>query len=110
MLAMAAFCLPCVLPLWRAGSVPAARMLMASALLMVAVHAVPLLVRDGSGGHHHAAGPAVAAVSAAAGAEATAALLAVVGWELVVAMLAATWLRRREHFRECRPDPAAPAS
>ena len=103
MLLMALVCLPCVPPLWRSGSVPAARMLMGGALVMVAVHTVLLLAPGaGSGGHQHGGtGPVTVPPSGA-----NPAMLALIGWELVVAMLAATWLRRCERnaaLRSGRP-------
>ena len=120
MLVMAAMCLPCVLPLWRAGSLGAARMLMGGALFMVAVHAALLLIPGGTGaGHQHGAsavlisapaasvsaaatavvaGPAGAGSAGATGSGVTESpfgMLALIAGELAVAMLAATWLRRR---------------
>ena len=94
MVAMALMCLPCVLPLWRSGSLGAARMLMGGALAMVAVHAV-LLLAPGGGGAGHQHGGAVAVSAAGGGSEATFGMLALIGWELCAALLAATWLRRR---------------
>lgn len=97
MLLMALMCLPCVLPLWRSGSAGAARMMMGGALAMVAVHAVLLLAAGGGGnGHQHGGVPAVAVAADGAGAQTTFTMLALVGWELAAAMLAATWLRRRD--------------
>ena len=97
MLLMALMCLPCVLPLWRFGSVGAARMMMGGALAMVAVHAVLLLAAGGEeSGHQHGGLPAVAGAADGAGAQSTFTMLALVGWELAAAMLAATWLRRMD--------------
>lgn len=101
MLLMALVCLPCVLPLWRSGSVGAARMMMGGALGMVAIHAVLLLApaggapggAAGAAGHRH--GGLVVAAAPAAGADAAVSMLALIGWELAAAMLAATWVRRR---------------
>lgn len=94
---MALMCLPCVLPLWRSGSVGAARMMMGGALAMVAVHAVLLLAAGGGGaGHQHGGVPAVAVATDGAGAQATFTMLALVAWELAAAMLAAAWLRRTD--------------
>lgn len=106
MLTMAFMCLPCVLPLWREGSRRAARMLMGGALFMVALHAALLLIPAGSGaGHQHGGAVLVSAAAAAASASAAGSpdgaagspfgILALIAGELAVAMLAATWLRRR---------------
>lgn len=95
MLVMALLCLPCVLPLWRSGSAGAGRMMMGSALGMVAFHAALLLFPGGAAGGHRHDGmlPAVSAASADA-AGSPFGMLALIGWELAAAMLAATWLRR----------------
>ncbi|MCC3264772.1 hypothetical protein [Arthrobacter gengyunqii] len=110
MLVMALLCLPCVLPLWRSGSAAAGRMMMVSALSMVAFHAVLLLFSGGSGAaHQHGAG-AVVSVSAdpasTAAAGTTFGMLALIGGELLVALLAATLLRRRA-VPPCGPVPSA---
>ena len=100
MLVMALACLPCVLPLWRSGSAAAGRMMMGSALGMVALHAVLLLYPGGAGGGHRHDGMFPVSVSSTAAADSTAStgspfgMLALIGWELAAAMLAATWLRR----------------
>lgn len=99
MLAMAAACLPCAVGLWRStrgeavATVRPARVLMAMAAVMAAVHAVLLLapsVLGGSSGHHHGAGPGQGSGPAPDGA---AMMLALIAVELVVAMLAATLIR-----------------
>ncbi len=104
MLLMALVCLPCVPPLWRSGSVPAARMLMGGALVMVAVHTV-LLLAPGAGGSGHQHGGAVPGSVPPSGTGPD--MLALIGWELVVAMLAATWLRRCERNAAQRFDRPA---
>ena len=108
MLVMALLCLPCVLPLWRDGSVGAARMMMGSALAMVAVHAVLLLYPSGGSagmaGHRHGSMPMDVSAGAAAS---TFSMLALIGWELMAALAAATWLRRRTFPAVPRGEVAA---
>ncbi|MBP3042983.1 hypothetical protein J2M54_05385 [Arthrobacter sp. zg-ZUI227] len=93
MLVMALACLPCVQPLWRSGSAAAGRMMMGSALGMVAFHGVLLLYPGWAGGGHRHDGIFPASVGSAS-AGSPFGMLALIGWELVAAMLAATWLRR----------------
>lgn len=93
MLVMALLCVPCVLPLWRSGSAAASRMMMGSALGMVAFHAVLLLYPGGTGGGHRHDGMLSASVSSVSTGSPVG-MLALIGWELVAAILAATWLRR----------------
>jgi len=105
MVVMALLCLPCVLPLWRSGSAAAGRMMMGSALGMVAFHAVLLLYPGAAGGghRHDAVLPAVGPASAAS----PFGMLALLGWELAAALLAATWLRRSLGVQHGGGAPAA---
>lgn len=95
MVAMAAVCLPCAAHIWQHSRVSALHRVMACALLMVALHGM-LLVGAAGGGHAHLGSYGVP--SQAAGHAAS--LLAVVGLELVTALLAATLvarLRTKQH-------------
>lgn len=89
MVALAAVCLPCALHIWRHGHVRSLHKVTASAVAMVAVHAV-LLIGAGHGGHVHGSSTAAAPAdsSGAAG------LLAVIALELTTAILAATLVAR----------------
>jgi hypothetical protein len=88
MLALAAVCVPCTVHIWRHSRVTAVRQVMASALLMVAVHSF-LLLGSGAPGHGHSAG-----VAGTGGPTAAADLLAVLALEITTALLAATLVAR----------------
>src|SRR3954468_15169086 len=89
MLLMAAFCLPCALTLWRRGAAHPAAMLLWSAAGMAGLHLVLLAAAVPAGSHAHHGGAAVHLQAAPAGP-----MLAVIGLELAVAVLTASWLRR----------------
>ncbi|CAI3803799.1 hypothetical protein [Pseudarthrobacter sp. MM222] len=88
MLALAAVCVPCTVHIWRHSRITALRQVMASALLMVAVHGF-LLLGSGASGHGHQAG-----VAGTGDPSATTDLLAVVALEITTALLAATLVAR----------------
>jgi hypothetical protein len=87
MLLMAAFCLPCAVKLWRRAAAHPAVMLLWSAVGMAGLHVLLLAVSALSAGahSHHAASVHPAAPGP---------LLAVIGLELMMAALAASWLYR----------------
>lgn len=112
MLAMVAVCLPCTLRIWRGSPVGALRKVMASAVVMTALHAFLLLgagagavavtvTATGAGtgtwagvvasGHSHGVSgmPAAGAAGSAAGG-----LLAIIALEIMTALLAATLVAR----------------
>jgi hypothetical protein len=91
MLALAAVCVPCAVHIWRHSRVTALHRVMASAVLMVAVHGA-LLLGSGASGHSHSAG--MPAVSGAPDSSGAAGLLAVIGMEITTALLAATLVAR----------------
>lgn len=103
LLALAAVCVPCTVHIWRHSSVQALRQVMASALLMVAVHGF-LLLAAGSSGHSHPAAGHAAAGAGTGNPSAAAGLLAVIALEITAALLAATLVAR------LRNDERAPTS
>lgn len=88
MVVLAAVCLPCAVHIWQHSRPGALHRVMSCALVMVALHGM-LLVGGSAGGHGHLAGPAAGTAS-----DQTVNLLAVVGLELVTALLAATLIAR----------------
>lgn len=94
MVGLAAVCVPCALHVWRCGSVPALRRVVASALLMAAVHA-GLLLGAGGAGHAHGGVPPPSVVPAAMQyTSGSVQLLQVISLELSTALLAATLMAR----------------
>ncbi|MCU1573912.1 MAG: hypothetical protein JWO93_1994 [Micrococcaceae bacterium] len=89
MLASAAVCVPCAVHIWQHSRISALQRVMVCALAMAALHGM-LLVGSGTGRHTHSAvyGDPDSAVSQSGH------LLAVVGLELMTALLAATLLAR----------------
>lgn len=93
MISLAAVCVPCTVHIWRHSRVGALHQVAASAVVMVAVHAVLLLGAAGAG-HTHGGGPASSVAAPGVGAEAGTQLLLVIGLELTTALLAATLVAR----------------
>ncbi|WP_458778737.1 hypothetical protein [Arthrobacter sp. D3-16] len=96
MLVLAGLCLPCAVHIWQHSRVGALQRVMGCALLMVALHGM-LLVGGAGRGHAHLEDYGD---PTHAGAQ-TANLLAVVGMELMTALLAATLvarLRSQQHL------------
>lgn len=96
MVVLAGLCLPCAVHIWQHSRVGALQRVMGCALLMVALHGM-LLLGGAHAGHAHLedyGDPGHAAAQ-------TASLLAVVGMELMTALLAATLvarLRSKQHL------------
>ncbi|MEO5781186.1 MAG: hypothetical protein ABIQ22_15700 [Arthrobacter oryzae] len=92
MIAMVALCLPCSVHIWRQYRIGTVQQVMVSSLLMAVLHMF-LLLAAGASGHSHA-GAAAAGLAATSSADAAAATLAVVAFELLTALLAATLVAR----------------
>lgn len=88
MVVLAGICLPCAVHIWQHSRPGALHRVMSCALVMVALHGM-LLIGGSTGGHGHLAGNTAGMASGQAGY-----LLAVVGLELVTALLAATLIAR----------------
>jgi hypothetical protein len=86
MVVMVAFCLPCVLHLWRNATLHATRRVTAAALVMVALHLV-ILCAGGTADHAHAG---VYTSTDVAPASAHLAMFGVMAVELATAMTAST--------------------
>jgi hypothetical protein len=100
MFAMVAVCIPCSLHIWRHRRVSALHKVMASALVMAALHAF-LLLAAGPSGHSHATRAAAAAGTATSAAGTSLAIIAV---EITTAMLAATVVARLRVRRALAPS------
>ena len=96
MVVLAAVCLPCALHIWQHSRPGALHRVMCCALVMVALHGM-LLFGGAPGDHVH---PAVHTPGTASGQAGS--LLAVVGLELVTALLAATLVARLRAGRQVR--------
>lgn len=89
MVALAAVCLPCTVHIWRHSRVGALHQVAASALAMVALHAV-LLLGASSVGHVHGGEP----TSNASDTSGAAGLLLVIVLEITTALFSATLVAR----------------
>lgn len=97
MVVLAAVCLPCALHIWQHSRPGALHRVMCCALVMVALHGMLLFGGGSAGGHAHFADHTAGMAAGQAGN-----LLAVVGLELVTALLAATLVARLRAGRQVR--------
>jgi hypothetical protein len=112
MVVMVAFCLPCVLHLWRSATLHATRRVTTAALVMVALHLV-ILCAGGAADHAHTG--AYASIDVAP-TSAHLAMFGVMAVELATAMTASTLTgrllsvtRRPSAGKGWRPGPATPS-